>query len=271
VVKIATVKTNLNGFTNGDMYFGNGRPGGIGWVSADGAAWTTNWVTLPGETNAISGLYVDQTGVFSNGLIAVTGDQNPHYDGSSRGVWRIDSQANATLIARIVTPSLEGVITMPNDTNRWGPWAGKILPGDRATWDSFHHPDPRIYAVDTNGTVTSFALGIHPADFDIFPPLEQNLYCCGTEPFGSRIWKVPGGLVGGFGGDLLITQPLRFDYPTFPSRLFIVHWDGTKFINRSITPPEALGICYPFDTNPFDSYWDIESSTFAPIDITPPQ
>lgn len=64
-----------NGFTNGDTYFGNGT--NIGWLSADGTRSNLNWCVLTNGvvTNAFiirGSLHMDETGVWSNQLIAVT-------------------------------------------------------------------------------------------------------------------------------------------------------------------------------------------------------
>jgi hypothetical protein len=175
-VKLATVKTNSGGFTNGDLYFGSNTS--IGWLSADGTRSNLNWCILTNSTvtNALplrGSLYVDQTGVFSNNLIAVASDGSA--SSGRKGVWRVDSQAHPTLLTNLDTLHLEGVITLPNNVTNWGPWAGKIITGDED-----RHV---IYAIDTDGVTATFyttnliAGGIDPEDFDIIPP-NQSLYVC---------------------------------------------------------------------------------------------
>lgn len=252
-VKLATVKANLGGFTNGDMYFSSST--GIGWLSANGSVSNLNWCILTNamETNALplrGGLYVDQTGVFSNQLIAVTSDGSA--SSSIKGVWRVDAQQHPTLIANIDTPHLEGVITLTNDVQKWGPWAGKIITGDEDN-------DPRlIYAIDTNGVVTPYdttALipgGVYPEDFDIIPP-NQSLYAC--DYAANTIVKLSASYLTNYVGDLLVTQAGE---PPAKAKLFIVHWDTvtTNFVTRSISYKRADG-----------SDGRFEHVTFAPIEM----
>src|SRR5437879_13067523 len=76
----------------------------------------------------------------------------------SGGVWRIGAgTTNAMKVAQINDSngngtSLEGVVTVPNDSAKYGPWAGKILTcAERVGL---------IYVVDTNGTSTAYNLGL---------------------------------------------------------------------------------------------------------------
>src|SRR5437867_92338 len=90
-IKLATVKTTANGWTQGDMYFGTAQTGTIGKISADGSSVNTNWATLPGETNLLGGgFYIDQTGVWNGDLIVVAaGNTNHNVMESGGGVWRV--------------------------------------------------------------------------------------------------------------------------------------------------------------------------------------
>ena len=80
-IKLGIAQTTANGWTQGDLYFGNsGQPGIIGKITANGTGVFTNWATLTnasqavGETNIfLGGLYIDQTGLFNGDLIVVTG------------------------------------------------------------------------------------------------------------------------------------------------------------------------------------------------------
>ena len=193
-MKIATVKITTNGFTQGDMYFGNGTNGQIGKLSADGSISNVNWITFTNEAQETllrGGLYVDQTGIFGNDMIVVTGG-SPSQGGE---VWRITSTTNATRLANINNDffrHLEGVITLPNDANKWGPWAGKIITGAESKIP------PLIHAIDTNGVVTTFNPGIAPEDFDLIPT-NQDLYC--VDQTASRIVKLPSTLFTNYWGD----------------------------------------------------------------------
>ena len=220
-VKLAIVQTNAGGFTNGDMYFGSDT--GIGWVSPKGTASNLNWCVL---TNAVvtntmlirGSICVDRTGIFSNQLVAVTSGGQ---EGATRDVWRVDALAHPTLIAQIPTSHLEGVITLTNDTAKWGPWAGKIITGNE---DPF---PPLIYTIDAGGVVTTidtttlFLDGIRTEDFEIIPP-NRNLYAC--DPDVGRIMKLPASYLTNYVGDLLITEGGE---QSPPAKLFILHWNAT--------------------------------------------
>ena len=127
-IKLATVKVATNGWAVGDMYFGTAQAGKIGKISANASSVvTTNWATLSGENNLLGGLYIDQTGVFGGDLIVVSGSNH-----AGGGVWRVTSSTSATKIAQLNDLNgnglqLEGVVTVPNDPAKYGPWAGKIL------------------------------------------------------------------------------------------------------------------------------------------------
>ena len=259
-VKLATVKTNLGGFTNGDMYFSSGT--GIGWLSANGSVSNLNWCILTNavETNALplrGGLYVDQSGVFSNQLIAVTSPGAASSD--KKGVWRVDANRQPTMITNVNALHLEGVITLPDDAQTWGPWAGKIVTGDEDAVDENLNPRPLIYTIATNGEVTinsTLALisgGIYPEDFDVIPP-NQDLYCVNYHDSGaSFILKLSRKWLTNYWGDLLITDAGE---ASAQAKLFIVHWDSTNssFVTRPISLPSSVG-------------GRLEHVTFAPIDI----
>jgi hypothetical protein len=233
------------------MFFGNDNV--IGWLSANGTVSNLTWCTLTNAnvTNPLllrGSLYVDQTETFSNNLVAVTGDDA--YELNGKGVWRVDAQKHVVLLTNIFTRHLEGVITVTNDAQTWGPWAGKILTGDEGFLDENSQQRPLIYTVDTNGAVASFALGIHPEDFDIIPP-NQDLYAC--DPASSQIMKLSRSLLTNYVGDLMITDAGEFGGP---AKLFIVHWDGSEFEIRAI----------PYiHTNGFGGQF--EHVTFAPINL----
>ncbi len=253
-VKLATVKLTTNGFTAGDMYYGTGVAGQIGWVSANGSSVNTNWAVLPGETNLLRGsLYVDQTGVFSNDVVVVTGGhggENPDLPSGGGGVWRVHSPSNAVKLAQITNSDgsgriLEAVITVPNDATEYGPWAGKILvAAEQQTLDNGNTSFGLIYSIDTGGTVTAYDLGISEMeDLDLVAS-GQTLYCLNFIKNGSStVFKIPAGNFSAFANDVLITHEAR------PSSVFAVHWDGGRFLVRQI-PTGATSV---------------EHVTFAPI------
>ena len=259
-VKLATVKADANGFTNGDMYFSSDT--GIGFLSADGTRSNLNWCILTNSTvtNGLQirgSLYVDQTGVWSNDLIVVTSPSGASL--SNKGVWRVNTNHQPTLVANINTRHLEGVITLPNDTNHyWGPWAGKIITGDENAL-----PIPLIYTIATNGTITTNITtslipgGIATEDFDIIPA-NQDLYCVdyrNTNPAASAIARLSKNYFTNYVGDLLITEAGE-NAP--PGNLFVVHWDAstTNFIVHKVPFKRSDGSTGRF-----------EHVTFAPIDL----
>ncbi|MCL5098604.1 MAG: hypothetical protein M1608_13960, partial [Candidatus Omnitrophica bacterium] len=222
-IKLATVKTTTNGFTEGEMYFGTGQAGVIGKMTANGSAIYTNWCTLPGEAHLLRGsLCVDQTGIFNHDLIVVTGDVSS--DGG--GVWRVNGYGNTNRIVDLQT-HLEGVITMPNDPGKYGPLAGKILAGGKYLGV--------IFTIDTNGETNVFNYDdvegdvgpIYPEDFEIIPA-DQDLYvCC---PYGDYLRKVSREYFSGFVGDLLVIQSgENVTDEELPPRFLIFHWNGTCF------------------------------------------
>jgi len=235
-IKLATVKTTANGWTQGDMYFGTGQPGQIGWVSANGTSVNTNWLTLSGEPNPIGGLYIDQTGVFGGDLIVVSGAST--FGG---GVWRITAAKGATKVAQINDSfgdgvDCEGVVTVPNNQAQYGPWAGNIL-----TCGETAH---LIFAVDVSGKITPYDLGLFtPEDVRLIPS-GQNLYC--TDAVNFVVWKVPQGNFSGFVGDVLFVN----EAINSPNALFIAHWTGGAFVMRQL----SFGGSF-------------EHVAFAPIDI----
>jgi hypothetical protein len=253
-VKLATVKASGNGFTNGEVFFGSNKA--IGWISADGTRSNINWCVLTNsvQTNALhlrGSLYVDDTGMFSNHVIAVTSDGGPG-PGTKKGVWRVDANRNPTLLANLETSHLEGVIVLTNDASKWGPWAGKIITGDEEA------SPPLIYTIATNGVVTTndttalIAGGIHTEDFEIIPP-DQDLYVCDLS--GNALMKVSRNYFTNFVGQLLITD--GGDYGGFhhPARFFALRWDPatTNFVTLKI----------------LDYIRDVEHVTFAPINLPP--
>lgn len=205
-IKIATAKDDgggmsLGGFASGEFFTGSGVPGVVVRASADGSTVQNPWVTLPGETGLMRGsLYVDRTGVFGGDLIVAT---------TAGRVWRITAAGVPTLLASLGT-HLEGLITVPNNPVKYGPWAGKILIGAEG--------QGRIYAIDAAGITTFYMLGISPEDFELIPA-NENFY--GVN-YPNALLGAPPSEFAGMTGDLLITQES-------PGRLWRVYWDGIQF------------------------------------------
>ncbi len=260
-VKLATVKKTVNGFTNGEVYFGSDT--GIGKLSANGSVSNLSWCVLTNATvvNPLllrGSLYVDQTGTFSNQVIAVTSGADVTL--GNKGVWRVDAQAHPTLITNINTKHLEGVITLTNDVAKWGPWAGKIITGDEDALDQNLNSSPVIYTIATNGAVATYYTtnmiegGIHPEDFDMIPA-NQNLYACDNG--NGRLIKLSANYFTNYVGDLLIADAGENVTPN-QGKLFIVHWNAatTNFVTYVIP--------YLLEDG---SYGRFEHVTFAPIEL----
>jgi len=224
--RIFTVKTTSNGLTAGDLLFGNGEPGGIGWLSANGAVSNLNWITITNEPNLIEGIYIDQTGIWSNDVLAVSGSDDSLSE-TNLNVWRIHTRTNAPqLAASIPTSHLEGLLTLSNDT-RYGPWAGKLL-----TADENEHS---VLAVDIHGAFTTHFLSIN-ADTIRLIPTNQDLYCIDfrpTDPDHSQVIRLSRNYFAPFTGDILMVQAGEVP-PDFPA-LVIVHWNGAWFETHTIS------------------------------------
>ena len=208
-VKIATARDDgggrsRGGFVPGELFTGTGMLGHIARISADGATIQNPWVVLPGETGLLRGsLHIDRTGVFGGDLIVVTTEPTGN-------VWRITSAGAATKLASLGT-HLEGLTTVPDDSIKYGPWAGKILTGAEQ--------QRRIYAIDVRGNVTFFELGIEPEDFDLIPA-NENFF--GIDFSAGILWTAPPAEFADKVGDLLIAQE-------YPGNLYHVRWSGTAF------------------------------------------
>lgn len=231
-VKIATARDDgggksRGGFTPGELFTGTGVPGQIARISADGATIQNPWVVLPGETGLLRGsLHIDRTGLFGGDLIAVTTEPTGN-------VWRVNAAGVATKITSLGT-HLEGLTTVPDDTMKYGPWAGKILTGAEQ--------QRRIYAIEANGNTTFFNLGIEPEDFDIIPA-NENFF--GIDFSSGTLWTAPPAEFADKIGDLLITQE-------YPANLYHVRWTGTSFQVTKIA--QALQWEHvTFSTSPLDT------------------
>ena len=77
------------GFPAGELFTSTGVAGVIARVNASGATVQNPWVTLPGETGSIGGLYLDRTGVYGGDLLVVT---------TTGGVWRVNASRQITKV-----------------------------------------------------------------------------------------------------------------------------------------------------------------------------
>lgn len=200
------------GFQPGTVFATTGAPGVVARISADGASVQNPWVILPDETGPITGLHIDRTGVFGGDLIVVT---------AAGGVWRVSSSATPTQLAALGTP-LAGAAVVPNEPERYGPWAGTVLVGAKE--------EGSVYTVDAQGQGGSLQVGLNPQDIDIVPA-HENLYAIDHE--SRKLLGAPEGALAGIIGDILVTQ----ESPGLVSR---VRWDGAAFVVAGLA--EATGL-----------------------------
>jgi RHS repeat-associated protein len=194
------------GFPAGELFTTTGVAGMIARVSASGATVQNPWVTLPGETGVIGGLYLDRTGVYGGDLLVVT---------STGGVWRVNAAAEATKVAGLDT-RLAGVASVPEDPDRYGPWSGKILAGAKDL--------SLVYAIDAAGQSISMQLDVHPQDIDIVPA-QENFFAVDT--VGRKVWGASDGAFAGIIGDILVTQQS-------PGVIKRLRWNGVEFVGSQL-------------------------------------
>ncbi|HKG60485.1 MAG TPA: RHS repeat-associated core domain-containing protein [Pyrinomonadaceae bacterium] len=200
------------GFPAGELFTSTGVPGAIARVNASGATVQNPWVTLPNETGAISGLYLDRTGSFGGDLLAVT---------TTGGVWRVNAAAEATKITGLDT-RLAGVAALPNDPDRYGPWSGKILTGAKDL--------SLVYAIDAQGQSSSLLVNVQPQDVDVVPA-QENFFA--VDAVGQKIWGASDGAFAGIIGDILVTQQA-------PGVITRLRWNGVQFVASQLASATEL-------------------------------
>jgi fibro-slime domain-containing protein/RHS repeat-associated protein len=210
-LKLATARDDgqgqsLGGFGSGELFVGTGAAGVVARVTPDGASVQNPWVTLEDEAGLPDALYVDRTGVYGGDLIVGT---------SRGGVWRVNSSGAATRVANLGA-ALAGLTTIPDDVDKYGPWAGRILVGAQG--------QGTIYAIDAQGVVVSYTLGVRAEEIRLIPA-HENFY--GVDSTGGKLWGAPADAFTGMIGDVLVAQ----DSPGVLSR---VHWNGTEFEVRQV-------------------------------------
>ena len=243
-VKFAIAQTSSGGFVAGEMFFGDGTVGHVGKVPPNGLNPVRPWSILTGATEIIrGGLHLDTTGMFGNDLVVVTSD-NEGIE-SPKQIFRVSSNGQATLIAGIVTKHLEGVVTLPDDEQLYGPWAGKLITGDERSGV--------VFAVTPDSSVSSYSLGIRSEDVDLIPA-GQSLYALDEDT--GRILKIPSALFSGLAGWVLITESYEHNSLGY-SRFHAVSWDTARqdFVIRT------------FWFSDFGILGHLEHVTFAPIEL----
>ena len=208
-IKIATAKDNLGGFAPGELFTGNGVDGQIVRISADGTTVQNPWVNLPGADNGLmrGSLYVDRTGVWGGDLIVCT---------TVGQVWRVNSAGIPTLVVDLRDHQfgpvhLEGLVTVPNDVSKYGPFAGKAIAGAEAI--------AKVVVIGPEPSLTLWDIGVSPEDIDLIPA-NQNFF--GVDFGSGQLMGAPASAFAGMEGDILMAQE-------FPGYLYQVHWNGSIF------------------------------------------
>jgi len=252
--KLLTVKSTNNnlGLVVGDVLFNTANAGELGWLSANGSVSNLSWCVLTNETDLLEGsIWIDQTGIFGNNLLAVSGFG--FVVGGTRGLWSIPAKTNTVQLTRIPTFHLEGLLSLSNNA-QFGPWAGKLLSADE--------DKGLIYAFDTNALATPFRLDIG-VDKLLLIPTNQDVYCVfydDSDHDSGKILKLSRDTLTSYVGDILAEQAGEVDSPPqfAAPKLFVNHWDSGigNFSVRRINLPDCLSGVGHF-----------EGITFAPVDI----
>ncbi|MGE0127439.1 MAG: putative Ig domain-containing protein [Blastocatellales bacterium] len=237
---LAAVRESKNGFIGGEVFAGGPTPGAILRISPTGSLDQNPWVTLPGETGLVRGLYFDNRISSASSSEAVSGGDLIAATASG-GVWRIDSSGNAQRVTAMITAlsvgaveapiSFDAVTLAPNDTAKYGALAGKIL--------ALAGQQGLIYAIDAGGGVESFKLGISHTNNLLVIPANENFFGVTADressdqreyPVRKRgtIWGSPAADFAGVAGDLLVTQIGGETCQCQPA-IWRLRWTGAEF------------------------------------------
>jgi hypothetical protein len=230
-VKIATSRSgNPGGFAPGLLFVGNGIDGQIVRISADGSEIQNPWVDLPGDGNGLmrGSLYIDPTGVWGGDLVICT---------TGGELWRITAAGEPTLVAD-VDMHLEGLLVLPDSEERYGPLAGKAIAGAEG--------EGLLWAFGTDGSTTSYSLGVNVEDIDLIMPGE-NFF--GVNYGGSQLMGTPSSAFDTIIGDILLTQEGIEEGAT---GLYRLRWTGETLLAEMFTLTEG---------SPYPVQW--EHVTFA--------
>ena len=240
-----------SGWTPGETFAGNGVPGQIMRISANGSSVTNTWTTLTQasppftETGTPNGqLRFDNTGLFNNDLIVTTTTGN---------VWRVKSSGTAIHLATLPNPGdYEGLAVVPNNPTRYGPLAGKIVIGNETGND--------VWTVDTAGNVAILP-GIAPAQVEGLHIIPANENFIGVDYLGGQLLYANAADFAPFVGDLMVVSEIIGANPGNTSGLSRLLWNGGSTGGFTIKPiPLDPGSIAP-------QLW--EGSTFAPLVPTP--
>lgn len=236
-----------SGWTPGEAFTGNGVPGQIMRISANGATVTNAWTTLPGETGLLSGqLRFDNTGLFNNDLLVTT---------TAGKVWRVKASGLTVPLATLPGGgSYEGLVVVPNNPTRYGPLAGKMVIGDEN--------GTTLWTVDPAGNLATLP-GIAPAQVEGLHIVPANEQFVGVDYLGGSLLYADQTYFTPYVGDLMVVSEIIGANPGNPSGLSRLLWNqvgsGGFF---SIAP-----IPLTFDSV-VPQLW--EGSTFAPVVVPEP-
>jgi hypothetical protein len=150
------------------------------------------------------------------------------------------NSAGVPTLLNDVNTHLEGLISVPNDSAKYGPLAGKMIAGAEG--------QGLMYAFATDGSYTTHNVGVAIEDIDIISP-NENFY--GVNFGSNRLLGAPASQFTSIVGNILLTQEFAGG-----SALFDLHWNGSALVADPInlTPDSAI-----------PSQW--EHVTFAPAGI----
>ncbi len=142
----------LGGFRTGDQYFAGAAAGEIARLAIDGLSQEQAWATLPGESGRVVALHLDSAGAFGRRLLAAT---------ENGTIWTVGPEGSFRLITETGL-GIRTLVTTPNDLERYGAWAGKLLVG-LADQDA-------LLTVDGDGATALWSLGFQVADSELVHP-----------------------------------------------------------------------------------------------------
>ncbi|HLX69591.1 MAG TPA: LamG-like jellyroll fold domain-containing protein [Verrucomicrobiae bacterium] len=219
-VLMCTVRDTLGDFNIGDIFVGdvNGNVTGPSkiWRITNGFTMTdlNYWINLTNNGGGVVTAYVDRTGVWGGNLIAVT---------MGGEVWRINSQGQSNLVAQLqgsYSYDDGALTTIPNDSAKYGPWAGRILVG----WSTTDGGSYSIYAIDTNGVVVNYPVELQLQAIRIIPPNENLFLAISADGSYGWLWTVSASDFRGMVGDIAMVEGTEGN--EILSRL---HWNGNAF------------------------------------------
>ena len=236
-----------SGWTPGETFTGNGVPGQIMRISANGATVTNTWTTLPGETGVPAGqMRFDNTGLFNNNLLVTT---------TSGNVWEVKANGAAIHLATLPGPGdYEGLAVVPVDNARYGPLSGKLVIGDES--------GTTLWTVDTLGNLSTLA-GIAPAQVEGLHIIPANEDFVGVDYAGGSLLYADQSNFAPYVGDLMVVSEIIGANPGNPSGLSRLLWNGSGSSGYFSIAPIPL----TFDSV-VPQLW--EGSTFAPVVVPGP-